>query len=506
VKEGIVSRRRFLQLCATGVGGALVAACAPKVVEKVVKETVEVEKVVKEVVKETVIVAGTPQVVEKEVTKIVKETVVVEKAPEEPDELQFWGFPWGLPSDEWPHGKWESEVSAKYTEMNPLVKIQTQPLTWAAYDKLVISITGGNPPNLCLRAGVEQVHYALEGNCALEVELPQEFLDDLVEGWWEGMTFSDGKHWCFVPFFMMGAGMVLNVSLVEEAGATDLLPKAPSYGNWDFDQYTELMKKCTFDRGGGRHTWGMVYSTAQEHPYAYWPLEVVMWNWGADYMEHRKGEWVCTWNEKPGVTFLQWLYDLYDKHKVLPNPNGQTVPTSDFWNQGDLLGGVGLPGDWQAPQMEVDPKTLVVTDTELDIKWRFVQHPTQPGVPNPLVWGGPMLDVNTSVFKTRDRDAIGPSIDFALFLSNKENQNFVGKYTIPARKSAVNLENPMLKYHFEYLVPYGKTRSSCMAGVEPGACTNFEQGLQKLYLGTPAQEVADEFCQLFPDLEIPEWA
>ncbi len=57
----------------------LLAACAPQTV--IVKETVEVEKVVKETVKETVVVAGTPQVVEKEVTKIVEKVVAASATP-----------------------------------------------------------------------------------------------------------------------------------------------------------------------------------------------------------------------------------------------------------------------------------------------------------------------------------------------------------------------------------------------------------------------------------------
>jgi len=79
VRNGL-SRRAFLRLSALGAS-ALVAACAPKVVEKVVKETVVVEKAVEKVVKETVIVAGTPKVVEKVVTQ------VVEVAPKTAEEL-----------------------------------------------------------------------------------------------------------------------------------------------------------------------------------------------------------------------------------------------------------------------------------------------------------------------------------------------------------------------------------------------------------------------------------
>jgi len=77
--EKKVSRRQWLKWAAMGAASGLLSACAPRIVEKVVKETVVVEKavketvvvekVVKEVVKETVIVAGTPKVVERVVEK-----------------------------------------------------------------------------------------------------------------------------------------------------------------------------------------------------------------------------------------------------------------------------------------------------------------------------------------------------------------------------------------------------------------------------------------------------
>ena len=75
----VLSRRDFIRGAGlAGLGASLAAAgCQPKtvVVEKVVTQ------VVTEKVKETVIVAGTPEVVEKEVTKVVEKEVtrVVEK-------------------------------------------------------------------------------------------------------------------------------------------------------------------------------------------------------------------------------------------------------------------------------------------------------------------------------------------------------------------------------------------------------------------------------------------
>ena len=71
-KKRKIDRRDFLVLSGLASASAMLAACQPKVVEKVVKETVEVEKVVKETVE-----------VEKEVTRVVEEEKVVEKVKEE---------------------------------------------------------------------------------------------------------------------------------------------------------------------------------------------------------------------------------------------------------------------------------------------------------------------------------------------------------------------------------------------------------------------------------------
>ena len=67
MKSKALSRREFLKGIGLAAGGAALAACQPQTV------------IVKETVKETVIVEGTPKVVEREVEKIVKETVVVEQ-------------------------------------------------------------------------------------------------------------------------------------------------------------------------------------------------------------------------------------------------------------------------------------------------------------------------------------------------------------------------------------------------------------------------------------------
>ena len=84
-----VNRRTLLKMAGIGTASTVLAACQPKVVEKIVKETV----VQKEVVKETVIVEGTPQVVEKIVV------ATSEPAPKEVVTVRFAPWP-GAPSRE----------------------------------------------------------------------------------------------------------------------------------------------------------------------------------------------------------------------------------------------------------------------------------------------------------------------------------------------------------------------------------------------------------------------
>ena len=87
-----MTRRALLRGAAlSGMSLALLAACEPKVVEKLVKETVEVEK--EKIVKETVVVK---QEVQKEVTKVVEKVVTATPVPKEELKGEITILWWGL--------------------------------------------------------------------------------------------------------------------------------------------------------------------------------------------------------------------------------------------------------------------------------------------------------------------------------------------------------------------------------------------------------------------------
>ena len=460
--QKVLSRREFLKAAALTSGIAAVAACTP------------------------------PQL-----TGSTTGESAVQAAPVE---LQWWSFPLGLPPDVYPHGSWEQEKADEYIAEHPDVQIAYQGMGWDSLTKMATAIAAGNPPNMILRGGVDQIIYALEGDVALEVELPQEFLDDLPEGWYDGMLYQ-GKNY-MVPFYTLANGMTINLDIVEEAGAMHLVPEAPER-TWNFNDYLTLMQACTFERDDGSQVWGAVLSTQQTNPFFYWPEQVLSWNWGTDTVEFKSDQWRCKLGDDEGLAWLQWMQDLYFEHKVVPNPSGLSATRGEYWNQKSLLGYIGSDISLsQRPGMEVDPDTLVVTDTEQGFNWIYVQPPTNPGVDHAVYWGGPLLDVNIVLFRGGGAETIQPSIDFSLWLTNAENQKSLSQFMLPVRKSALaGIEDPMLQWHFEHYIPYGRQRMSANGGRARDTVEQLELVLQKIFLPTSPEEAVQDFCTTIEKLD-----
>lgn len=189
------SRREFLKLAAIAAASTGLAACAPQPA------------------------AAPPAQAPK------AEAPKAAPPPAAAVELQWWSFALGLPSDPWPHGKWEQQLANDYMKLHPEVTVAYQAMGWDSLTKLYTSIAAGNPPNLVLRGGIDQLIYAKQGDVLLAFDLPQELKDDLPAGWSEGMRF-EGKNY-MIPFYVLANGMVLNLTLCEQTGAMDLVPKAP---------------------------------------------------------------------------------------------------------------------------------------------------------------------------------------------------------------------------------------------------------------------------------------
>lgn len=456
MKRNSLSRRDFLRMTGVTAAGAVLVACQPAMVQQGATDG--------------------------------------EAPAAAPVDLAWWSFGLGLPSEEWPHGKWEGELAAAYSEQNPGATIEYQALGWDSLAKVYTSISAGNPPNLVLRAGHGMLTYALQAGNAIEVELQEDLESDLPPGWLDGMKWR-GKNY-FVPFYVHAQGPLLNITIAKEAGVEDLIPAGPDRA-WDFDQWLELMKASSFQREDGSDVYGYVVFGTASNPFFHWTEWLSMWNWGADTTRWNEQEnrWVPALDEELGLSWLQFMQDLYFVHEITPNPSGlDSTQTSAYWeqNQNAYLAGPAISMARQQGAT-VDPDTLVVTDP-LGFEWIFVRNPTQPGVEH-TTWGGAGLDVNLLPFRTEDDTAIEPTIEFAHWLVNGEHQEFLAQYLFPVRQSALKAVegDPLVQWMFNNWIPNSRNRN-------PTGCTReeaeaFQTSWQRLWLPEAPDAVARDFRQ-----------
>ena len=207
-----LSRRDFLRNASVVGSAALLSACAPKVVEKVVKQTVVVEKeVVKEVpkevtVKETVIVAGTPKTVEKVVTTT--------PAPQMAATVVLWTYPY----TENDNVNVFDPLNAIFNNQYPKVKMEVDVQPWGGRrEKLYTAFAAGSGPDL-FDGSSDTVPVYLEKGIALPLEdlLPKEAIEGFLE--MHIGFFTGGGHVVGTPKMQFCDGPGANLTMMTELG------------------------------------------------------------------------------------------------------------------------------------------------------------------------------------------------------------------------------------------------------------------------------------------------
>ena len=300
------SRRQMLKAAGVMVGAATLAACQPKVVEKIVKETVVVEKEVEKVVEQTVVVE---KVVKQEVQKVVKETVEVTKEV----------------AQDWPVVRLSYNASAiDYAETIRLVnrfqsekhiRIELEPLPgdWSAVtDKMLAGFAAGDAPDVLylygpfIRKCIDKA-IVLSLNPFLANE-PTDFFQNYVQGVLPGAMQGDQLYG--LPKYCGIWGMFYNKDLFEQAG----LPQ-PDKNTWDSEAYLEsALKILQRDKDGN-----MLVAGTEIYVPLEFGLSHAIWSWGGevcDPKDHR----VCKLSDPPAMAALNFVADLQWKYKVMPTP------------------------------------------------------------------------------------------------------------------------------------------------------------------------------------------
>ena len=241
MSEHLITRRQLLRYVALGTSAGLLAACQPKIVEvtKIVEKEVEKEvtKIVKQVVKETVIVEGTPQVVEKEVTRVIEKvaTPVAEEIT-----LAVWNI-WGgarVPMMD--------DMFKRFSEVHPGLKVENVLSPGGErLQKIQVAIAGGTPPDVPMINQNEVPMFAsqkalipLDSYMALDGVGYDEYYDyAIAASQWEGKTYTlPNCSACWALYFY-------NTEHYEEVGLD------PSNPPTVWDELIDVSKKLTVMEG-----------------------------------------------------------------------------------------------------------------------------------------------------------------------------------------------------------------------------------------------------------------
>ena len=314
-----LSRRAFLRglaVSTSGIGMAVLAGCKPQVVE--------VTKIVKEVVKETVIVAGTPKVVEKEVTKIIEKKVevtkVVEKkvekvvtatpAPKEP--VQLVHYDRNIPQDV----EFRKDLAERFHEKHPdiIVKVEVMPEGYQqTIQARVASRTAGDVWRWGAHFGMGKfvlrgMFYSLDefveqDGYDLSVFFPGAIKANTMEGKLWALPVNGHPGW---------SGLYYMPEMFAEAGIDEPTDE------WTYDDVVAAALKLTKDTDGDGKT----------DVYGYWqngnfPAHLTPLSAFGGWAQNDDGT-KATYDTPESRAGIQWIYDVYNKYKVaVPNPAGR---------------------------------------------------------------------------------------------------------------------------------------------------------------------------------------
>ncbi|MHB0855932.1 MAG: extracellular solute-binding protein, partial [Anaerolineae bacterium] len=318
----------------------VLAACQPQVVEKIVKETVEVEKVVKETV-------------EVEVEKVVAQTVVIEKAVGTPVEIDFW-YTTGLVTD---------AMVADFQEQFSNIKVNVSELGEAVFgdQKFMTAVAAGKGPSVALQNRHTFMQFSAKG---LYMDVTPYFdasglkLSDFApvqieETSWQGKIYG-------LPRETDVRYLIWNRKHYEEVG---LDPDKPPTTWAEMEQYADKLNKK--DASGNFERFGFI-------PYLVgnsW-----MWLYGflnkAPAISDDKRTILC--DDPRWAEALTWLVKFYD------NYIGSFEMANSF-SQGVTSAGLGDPFRAEKVSMTAHCDTII---NELlrnpDLEWDVAPMPIPP--------------------------------------------------------------------------------------------------------------------------------
>ena len=326
-----LSRRRFLRGSLIAATGILAAACQPKVVEKVVERTVEVEKI------------GEKEV-PVEVEKIVTQEVI--KTPEPGPKMTVWAPKHFIQAQ---NDYFTDSVLLAAARNNFEAEVQLFP--WGDYQqKQNAAIEAKTLPDIIL--GINTARYSTIGILEDVDDLFRE-IGETGGGWYEANEANvtiDGKA-VGIPFHNEPQVMYYRSDLFSAAGF-EAPPK-------DMAEFVTMTKAVT-DPAKGIYGFGNTFSDVPDGNNIFWGL---LWAFGGK-VQDENGE--IAFNSQESIDALTWYTDLYLEHKVMPEAVASWDDTGNnkawlagqcasIYNSGSILNAMRTDDPGFAEQVVVGP-------------------------------------------------------------------------------------------------------------------------------------------------------
>jgi len=315
-----VSRRDFVRWAAVMASSVVAASCQPKVTEKVVQETVEVEKIVKE----TVVVAGTPQVVEKVIT--------VEAAAKEPVRIRF--SAWGDVQDKDVY----TAMAYEYMKAQSAVIPEMEQYLGGYYEKVTANFAAGNAADIIYMQGWVWQPYQ---DSDLLLPLNEYIERDGRQSWWPDFeVYHQNTEWrghtYMTPTDSSGWVQFYNKDLFDKRGV------AYPTDDWTWEDFQIAVEQLTHKEGNDTY-----YGYAEQNAYYFMWVTPARKDGLLEYdriVEPTKAMWT-----QPGIVdAMQWYAVDTIQNGWQPDPSVMAGGGISVWSGRVAL---GWDGNWRLPQL-----------------------------------------------------------------------------------------------------------------------------------------------------------
>lgn len=239
-------------------------------------------------------------------------------------------------------GVYEQRVIDEFEALYPDVEVLLEIIPWGGSgdQKVKFNIAAGTPPDLRLTGeattrGLQNAGLLLDFEDMLTIEEKAKFHDGVVD-----ICSVDGKMY-FYPTSISPNCIMVNLTLVKEAGADHLLPLDRPSRSWTVEEFRAFLIKVAEAKLPGVLAWGFNFADAYgHHQYRLMMIQA----FGQDMFAYEDGKVVCTVNSPEAIEGIEFYMDIYNNYPgVFPSgsENVDVMRMDDLWCAGKLASWTG---------------------------------------------------------------------------------------------------------------------------------------------------------------------